>query len=145
MSGIDFPRIFIVFAVLLFSLTVHEAAHAWSADRLGDPTARSRGRLSLNPLVHIDPIGTLKKIAKLAGAQWSVPQMEAAIEASRFNRMRAAEEKFGVADKAGDEAERFVRKGRVGSWQDEMGINELQILERKYGDVMRRVGYPPLS
>ena len=59
MSGIDFPRIFIVFAVLLFSLTVHEAAHAWSADRLGDPTARVLGRLSLNPLVHIDPIGTL--------------------------------------------------------------------------------------
>jgi len=59
LSDIDFPRIFIVFAVLLFSLTVHEAAHAWSADRLGDPTARSLGRLSLNPLVHIDPIGTL--------------------------------------------------------------------------------------
>ena len=59
MSDIDFPRIFILFAVLLFSLTVHEAAHAWSADRLGDGTARSLGRLSLNPLVHIDPIGTL--------------------------------------------------------------------------------------
>jgi Zn-dependent protease len=59
LSGIDFPRIFIVFAVLLFSLTVHEAAHAWSADRLGDPTARSLGRVSFNPLVHIDPIGTL--------------------------------------------------------------------------------------
>jgi Zn-dependent protease len=59
LSGIDFPGIFIVFAVLLFSLTVHEAAHAWSADRLGDPTARSLGRVSFNPLVHIDPIGTL--------------------------------------------------------------------------------------
>lgn len=45
--------------LLLFSLTVHEAAHAWSADRLGDPTARRLGRLSLNPIVHIDPIGTL--------------------------------------------------------------------------------------
>jgi Zn-dependent protease len=59
LSGIDFPRIFIVFAVLLFSLTVHEAAHAWTADRLGDSTARSLGRVSFNPLVHIDPIGTL--------------------------------------------------------------------------------------
>jgi Zn-dependent protease len=59
LSGIDFPQIFILFVVLLFSLTVHEAAHAWSADRLGDPTARSLGRLSLNPLVHVDPIGTL--------------------------------------------------------------------------------------
>jgi Zn-dependent protease len=59
LSDIDFPRIFIIFAVLLFSLTVHEAAHAWSADRLGDSTARALGRLSLNPLVHVDPIGTI--------------------------------------------------------------------------------------
>jgi Zn-dependent protease len=47
------------FGVLLISLTIHEAAHAWTADRLGDPTARSLGRVSLNPIVHIDPIGTL--------------------------------------------------------------------------------------
>jgi len=45
--------------VLIASLSVHEAAHAWAADRLGDPTARLLGRLSLNPAVHIDPIGTL--------------------------------------------------------------------------------------
>ena len=47
------------FGVLLISLTIHEAAHAWTADRLGDPTARRLGRVSLNPAVHIDPIGTL--------------------------------------------------------------------------------------
>jgi Zn-dependent protease len=47
------------FGVLLISLTIHEAAHAWTADRLGDPTARRLGRVSLNPIVHIDPIGTL--------------------------------------------------------------------------------------
>ena len=47
------------FAVLLLSLTIHEAAHAWSADKLGDPTARMLGRVSLNPLVHIDWIGTV--------------------------------------------------------------------------------------
>lgn len=41
------------------SLSVHEAAHAWMADRLGDPTARLAGRLTLNPLAHLDPIGTL--------------------------------------------------------------------------------------
>lgn len=46
-------------AVLIASLTFHEAAHAWAADRLGDPTARLLGRLSLNPLVHIDPVGTV--------------------------------------------------------------------------------------
>ena len=45
--------------VLIASLSVHEAAHAWAAHRLGDPTAERLGRLSLNPAVHVDPIGTL--------------------------------------------------------------------------------------
>jgi len=44
---------------VIVALTIHEAAHAWTADRLGDPTARLLGRVSLNPLVHIDPIGTI--------------------------------------------------------------------------------------
>ena len=59
MAGIDFGFILIEFIVLLFSLTVHEAAHAFTSDRLGDPTARLLGRVSLNPAVHIDPIGTI--------------------------------------------------------------------------------------
>jgi len=45
--------------VLIASLSVHEAAHAWAAYRLGDRTAERLGRLSLNPTVHVDPIGTL--------------------------------------------------------------------------------------
>ncbi len=49
----------VAFGVLLISLSVHEAAHAWTADKLGDPTARMLGRVSLNPLVHIDWIGTV--------------------------------------------------------------------------------------
>jgi Zn-dependent protease len=56
---IDFARLLIGFLVLLMSLTFHEAAHAWSADRLGDSTARLLGRVSLNPVVHVDPIGTI--------------------------------------------------------------------------------------
>jgi Zn-dependent protease len=69
---------FLSFMVLLFSLTVHEAAHAWTADRLGDPTARTLGRVSLNPLVHIDPIGTvlLPLVALVTGAPligWAKP------------------------------------------------------------------------
>lgn len=45
--------------VLLFAISLHEAAHAWTASRLGDPTARMLGRVTLNPIKHIDPIGTL--------------------------------------------------------------------------------------
>ena len=59
MLDINVAQILIAFIVLLFSLTVHETAHAWTADRLGDPTARRLGRVSLNPIVHIDPIGTI--------------------------------------------------------------------------------------
>jgi Zn-dependent protease len=47
------------FVLLLFSLSVHECAHAWTASMLGDQTARLEGRITLNPMYHIDPIGTL--------------------------------------------------------------------------------------
>jgi len=75
---INFAQVFIAFAVLLFSLTVHEMAHAWTADRLGDPTARLLGRVSLNPLVHADPIGTVlfPLLALMTGAPligWAKP------------------------------------------------------------------------
>ena len=59
LSGIDIGAVLILFSILLLSLTVHEWAHAWSADRLGDPTARVLGRVTLNPIAHIDPIGTI--------------------------------------------------------------------------------------
>lgn len=47
------------FVLLIFSLSVHECAHAWTASRLGDQTARLQGRVTLNPMYHVDPIGTL--------------------------------------------------------------------------------------
>lgn len=59
MPEFDVISLVIVFLVLLFSLSVHEAAHAWSASWLGDDTAKRLGRVTLNPVVHIDPIGTL--------------------------------------------------------------------------------------
>jgi Zn-dependent protease len=75
---LDFAGIFISFIVLLFSLTVHEMAHAWTADRLGDPTARLLGRVSLNPIVHADPIGTVvfPLVSMVSGATligWAKP------------------------------------------------------------------------
>ena len=47
------------FVLLLFSLSFHECAHAWMASRMGDQTARLQGRVTLNPMYHVDPIGTL--------------------------------------------------------------------------------------
>jgi Zn-dependent protease len=78
LPDINFAQVFISFAVLLFSLTVHEMAHAWTADRLGDPTARLLGRISLNPAVHADPIGTVlfPLVALITGAPiigWAKP------------------------------------------------------------------------
>jgi Zn-dependent protease len=67
------------FIVLLLSLSVHESAHAWTSDRLGDPTARYLGRISLNPWVHADLMGTivfpLMGIFVLGGAMfgWAKP------------------------------------------------------------------------
>src|SRR3972149_9239493 len=56
---------------LLLAVTVHEVAHGVVADRLGDPTARLQGRLTLNPLPHIDPLGALAFV--LAGFGWAKP------------------------------------------------------------------------
>lgn len=69
------PIIF-TFIGLLAAVTVHECAHAWVADRLGDPTARLRGRISLNPLVHLDPMGTVMMILTVftgLGIGWGKP------------------------------------------------------------------------
>lgn len=56
---------------LLIAVTVHELAHGLVADRLGDPTARLHGRLTLNPLPHIDPLGAIAFV--LAGFGWAKP------------------------------------------------------------------------
>lgn len=76
--SIDPGLLALEFAVFFFSLSFHEMAHAWAADRLGDPTARLKGRLSLNPMVHLDLFGTilLPLLAALTGMTligWAVP------------------------------------------------------------------------
>jgi Zn-dependent protease len=78
LSAEALPAILASFLILVLSLSFHEAAHAWTADRLGDPTARMLGRLTLNPLAHIDWIGTVlfPLIAMYTGAPligWAKP------------------------------------------------------------------------
>lgn len=66
------PLAFIIFAVgLVLAISLHEYAHAAAADRLGDPTPRSMGRLTLNPLAHLDPLGTLALL--FLGFGWGKP------------------------------------------------------------------------
>ena len=74
----DIAQLLLILSVLLFSLTVHETAHAVTADWFGDPTARRLGRISLNPLVHLDPVGSvlLPLVAYFAGGfvfGWAKP------------------------------------------------------------------------
>jgi len=69
----DYLLILSLLAVpILLAVTVHELAHGWVADKLGDPTARLAGRLTLNPFKHLDPIGTLVfVITRMVG--WAKP------------------------------------------------------------------------
>lgn len=55
----DYSTIALLIVPLLFAIIVHEVSHGWVAEKLGDPTARMMGRITLNPIPHIDPIGTI--------------------------------------------------------------------------------------
>ena len=64
-------RLLLRIPVILLALTIHEVAHGWSALKLGDPTARNEGRLTLNPLPHLDLLGTIMLMTGLFG--WAKP------------------------------------------------------------------------
>jgi Zn-dependent protease len=68
------PVLFVIVAlILVVAITVHEFAHAWAADHLGDPTPRYQGRVTLNPLAHLDLLGTA--LLFFAGFGWGKPVM----------------------------------------------------------------------
>ncbi len=73
LGNLDIQTIVARVIVLLIAFTVHELAHALTADYLGDPTPRNMGRITLNPLKHLDPFGTLLLI--IAGFGWAKPVM----------------------------------------------------------------------
>ena len=68
-SPLDFIAVLVGFMVI--GITVHEFAHAWVANRFGDPTAKMEGRVSLNPLAHLDPVGTI--LFLIIGFGWGKP------------------------------------------------------------------------
>lgn len=71
MLDFNIPQILLNIPVTLLALSVHECAHGWVSTKLGDPTPRYQGRLSLNPLAHLDPVGTLLMI--FTGFGWAKP------------------------------------------------------------------------
>ncbi|HVF51034.1 MAG TPA: site-2 protease family protein [Pyrinomonadaceae bacterium] len=78
MSNFDIGQFILYMVALIFSLSLHEAGHAWMSNRFGDDLARSQGRITLNPVSHVDPIGTLlfPAIAFFTGAPllgWARP------------------------------------------------------------------------
>lgn len=70
-GSLSLAQIMAMVIALIVALDVHEFSHAWMADQLGDPTARYMGRLTLNPLAHMDPLGTLMIL--LASFGWGKP------------------------------------------------------------------------
>jgi Zn-dependent protease len=59
MENLNIGQLVIHFVIFIFSLTLHEFGHAWTSEKFGDSTGRYEGRITLNPLAHIDPIGTV--------------------------------------------------------------------------------------
>jgi Zn-dependent protease len=73
MLGLNVATLVARAIVLLVAFTIHELAHAVSADYLGDPTPRRQGRITLNPLAHLDPFGTIMLL--VSGFGWAKPVM----------------------------------------------------------------------
>lgn len=69
--GLDLPTLISRAIVLLTAFSVHEFAHAWTADMFGDNTPRANGRLTLNPIAHLDPLGSLMLL--MVGFGWAKP------------------------------------------------------------------------
>jgi Zn-dependent protease len=98
--------------VLILSLSFHEAAHAWSANRLGDPTARLLGRLTMNPLAHIDLIGTIlfPVVAYISGLPligWAKP-----VPVNPVN-LRAPRRDFAIVAAAGPASNMLLATGGI--------------------------------
>lgn len=86
-SNMTFPEkiieLVIIIMAMTFSLSIHEFMHAWVAEKMGDETPRAQGRITLNPMAHLDPVGTI--LLLLAGFGWGKPVQ---VNPSRFKRFK---------------------------------------------------------
>ena len=125
----DLETFLYLLPVLLVSLTLHELAHAVVATRLGDPTPREQGRLTLNPLAHIDPLGTAMFAITyfLTGFifGWAKPVL---VDARRFRRPK---ESMALVAAAGPAVNFLIALGcaAIGIHVDNLGARTVDVLE----------------
>lgn len=134
LQDLNVPYLIIGLLVLIGSLSVHEAAHAWSASRLGDDTAKRLGRVTLNPVAHVDPIGTLllPLIAMVSGAPligWAKPTP---VNARNLRRPRRDHILVTAAGPLSNMAIAFaaaaaLRAGATGEWLGMLVIEALTL------------------
>jgi Zn-dependent protease len=124
LSEFDFGLLALSFLVLLFSLTVHESAHAWTADRLGDPTARRLGRVSFNPVVHIDVIGTVLLPVVAVASGWPIIGWAKPVPVNGRN-LRDYRRDFMVIAAAGPASNLLLAVAGAGLWWLLAGAGEV--------------------
>ncbi len=119
---IDLTGIFLSLPAILFGLTIHEFSHGYVALLLGDPTARAAGRLTLNPLKHLDPIGTLLLILPWVRFGWAKPvpinpdNFRSPLRDLAISALAGPLANFLVAVVAGLLVRLFILTGRTGFW-----------------------------
>jgi Zn-dependent protease len=95
MFNITLVDIIALIPAFIIGFTVHEFSHAWVADRLGDPTPRYQGRLTLNPMAHLDPLGTIMLI--IGGFGWGKPVEINPVKFTRKVSMRTGDLLVSIA------------------------------------------------
>jgi hypothetical protein len=93
--------------------------------------------------IHQDTYTVLRRVLDFSGIRYDGSDIAKAVETSRFDDMQRLEEKFGSVESGGVAGERFIRKGKIGGWRQELDRESLLIIEKKYIDVMESVGYKP--
>ena len=95
--------------------------------------------------MHENAAQTLKKVAAFIPLQCDDAMIAKAVSDAKFDKMKKLEEEYGVDGAKGLSEERFIRRGKVGSWRDELDDECLEILERKYGNSMKQLHYEPAT